>query len=353
MRDSFVLRDRAHARTQKSSTRERSDVPPRIPWHTCTPAQPGPRRAQNQPPGSGLPAEVTARPGLCLGAASGSTSHSASTSTSYLREGQSYLWPGKRREESARFPRSASVLSLERRRGLKENPESSVKHDTNTHSINSGAPSPVQPAPGTGTRLCLKRRGGEKENMLKVAPTSTREPLCCLQTRPRASTGGDRQGRMLLAFPCHRGGDWGRGEGGHSNDFVCTRCELSSNALGSSRSPKPAAIGREGSQSRSSDTAQMEAQGTRGEVQETISQGGKPPRTWEGRRISGRSRQLSRTSPARGLGAARTSPSARPRAAPHPQPSACSQREQNPGQEKQKSPAGTISTALNKPRRTE
>lgn len=36
-------------------------------------------------------------------------------------------WEGGRK--SARFPCSASVLSL-KRRGLKENPESSVKHDT-------------------------------------------------------------------------------------------------------------------------------------------------------------------------------------------------------------------------------
>lgn len=89
--------------------------------------------------------------------------------------------------------------------------------------------------------------------MLNVAPASTEEPLRCLRTRPHVSARGDWRGRVSPAFPCHQGG---LGEGGDSNDFVCTWGELSSNALISGCG--------EGSQSRSGDAVQTrrEAKGT-------------------------------------------------------------------------------------------
>lgn len=47
--------------------------------------------------------------------------------------------------------------SLPREKRAEENPESSVKRDSyNAHSIKLSTPSPVQPAPGTDTHLCLK-----------------------------------------------------------------------------------------------------------------------------------------------------------------------------------------------------
>lgn len=55
--------------------------------------------------------------------------------------------------------------------------------------------------------------------MLNVAPASTKEPLRCLGTRPHVSVRGDWRGKVSPAFLCHQGG---LGEGGDSNDFVCT-----------------------------------------------------------------------------------------------------------------------------------
>lgn len=84
---------------------------------------------------------------------------------------------------------------------------------------------------------------------------------------------------MSPAFPCHQGG---LGEGGDSNDFVCTWGELSSNALISGCG--------EGSQSRSGDAAQPrgEAKGTaqpgREPQRKTLGRDGSPhARPWPGR----------------------------------------------------------------------
>lgn len=72
--------------------------------------------------------------------------------------------------------------------------------------------------------------------MLSVAPASTKEPLRCLQTQPCVSVRGDGQGKVSPAFLCHQGG---LGEGGDSNDFVCTWRERFSNAHQRLQGSKP------------------------------------------------------------------------------------------------------------------
>lgn len=113
--------------------------------------------------------------------------------------------------------------------------------------------------------------GGDKDKMLNMAPASTKEPLRCLRTCPHISVRGDRPGRVSPAFPCHQGG---LGEGGDSNDFVCTGGKLSAKAL-------MGGCG-EGSQSRSGDAAQ-----TRGEAKGTGPAGEGPtaPAPGEGQQL--------------------------------------------------------------------